>query len=175
MIDLPAISVIEIESIATGIYLSDQVLKSSPVSILRSGTIHDGKYLLLFGGSVASVEFAYNKLRDEGSEEIRDSVFIPNIHKRVIESINREKRNLSGDCVAVFETTSVPAVIKSADSGIKNADVEITEMMIADDVGGKGVVLFSGKLNEVQAALSAARAGITDIAFFQKSKNKFPG
>ena len=37
------------------------MLKKAPITVIKSGTVHNGKYLVLIGGSVASVEESYTK------------------------------------------------------------------------------------------------------------------
>ena len=54
----PALGLLELESIAAGIEVGDAMAKRAPVELLRAGTVHPGKYLVLVGGDVADVEEA---------------------------------------------------------------------------------------------------------------------
>jgi microcompartment protein CcmL/EutN len=47
-------------------------------------------------------------------------------------------------------------VIDAADAGVKAADVAVSSVRLADGLGGKGYVLFSGAVAEVEAAVEAA-------------------
>ena len=52
------------------------------------------------------------------------------------------------------------ATIKAADAGLKGAAVRILELRLADDLGGKGYLLFDGPISEVQAAVEIGRGDI---------------
>jgi microcompartment protein CcmL/EutN len=51
-----ALALLEFESVAAGILASDLMVKRAPIALLRCGTIHPGRFLVLVGGSVASTE-----------------------------------------------------------------------------------------------------------------------
>ena len=51
----PAIALLEFDSIAVGIEAGDAMAKRAPIDVLRSGTIHPGKYLVLVGGAVGAI------------------------------------------------------------------------------------------------------------------------
>ena len=57
----PAIAVIEFASIADGIYCTDALLKKAPIAMIKSGTVSQGRYLIIIGGSTASVEESLNE------------------------------------------------------------------------------------------------------------------
>ena len=148
-----SIAVLELKSVARGIFTSDAMLKHSPVSMVKAGSVHNGKYLILIGGSVASVEEAYRNGITAGGELISDSLFLPDVHSSVFKALFGNREKCSGESIATIETLSVPSVIKAADSGIKGTDVSIVEIRMADDLGGKGLVIFTGKLEEIEAAV----------------------
>jgi len=149
----PAIAVMELNSIPRGIFTGDAMVKNSPVSILRSGTVHNGKYLILVGGSVASVEEAYRTGLTAGEGFVTDSLFLPDPHMSVVNALSGKRETCSGQSIATIETLTVPAAVKAADAGIKGAEVRILEIRMADDLGGKGLIIFTGKLEEVETAV----------------------
>ena len=53
----------------------------------------------------------------------------------------------------MIETPTVAATIDAADAGVKGARVTIRDLRLADDLGGKGYVLFGGEVAEVEAAV----------------------
>jgi microcompartment protein CcmL/EutN len=55
-----ALALLEFETIAAGVLASDIMVKRSPIALLRCGTIHPGRFLILVGGSVASTEEAFS-------------------------------------------------------------------------------------------------------------------
>ena len=54
-----ALALLEFNTIAAGVLASDLMVKCSPIALLRCGTIHPGRFLVLVGGSVAITEEAY--------------------------------------------------------------------------------------------------------------------
>lgn len=158
----PAIAIIELDSIAVGIFTCDLMVKYSPVSLLRSGTVHNGKYIIMIGGTVAAVEEAYNKGLSAGEGNILDSMILPDIHPEVYDSLLGKRKLCEMESLAILETSSVPAVILSADSAVKGAEVDIVEIRIADDIGGKGMVIFTGKLEEIETAVKIGKEVLPD-------------
>ena len=59
----------------------------------------------------------------------------------------------SGTALGVIETASVPAAIRSADAGVKGAQVALLEVRLADGLHGKGLTLFTGEVADVEAAI----------------------
>jgi len=156
----PAFALIEFSRIATGIFAGDAMLKKSPISLLKLGTVHPGKHLIMIGGSVAAVEAAYEEGLNAGKQQIIDSVMLPGIDKAVYNAIMGARNSCSDEALAIIETSTVAAVIKCADAGIKAAEVDIVEIRLADDIGGKAITIFTGKLEEVETAVEISKAAV---------------
>lgn len=156
----PAMALLEFDSISAGIVSGDAMVKTSPIGAIYAGTVHPGRYLVLAGGDTASVEIALATGRETGRGHVTDWVFLPDIHVDVMSAItgNRDAASLSGEALGIVETTTVAAVIDAADAGAKTADVVVSSVRLADGLGGKGYVLFSGSVSEVEAAVEAASA-----------------
>jgi len=77
-----AIALLEFNTIAIGVLASDLMVKKSPIALLRCGTIHPGRYLILIGGSVASTQEAYAVGIQLGEREgaLSGSVFLGDVH-----------------------------------------------------------------------------------------------
>ena len=52
-------ALLEFKTVAAGVLASDRMVKRAPIALLRCGTIHPGRFLILVGGSVASTEEAF--------------------------------------------------------------------------------------------------------------------
>ena len=65
---------------------------------------------------------------------------------------------LREEALGIVETATVAAVIDAADAGVKAADVALSSIRLADGLGGKGYVLFSGQVADVEAAVESAEA-----------------
>lgn len=156
----PAIAVLEFDSIAKGIEAGDTMIKRAPLEVIRAGTVHPGKYLVLVGGLTADVEEAVAAGRELGEVALVDVVFLPDVHPDVVASIGGARREDGGEALGVIETRTVSSVIRAADAGVKGARVVIRELRLADELGGKGYVLFGGAVAEVEAAVEQGIARI---------------
>jgi len=136
----PALALLELDSIAAGIEAGDAMAKRAPIDVLRAGTVHPGKYLVLIGGAV-------------GDSALLDVVLLPNVHPELVAAIRGTRRAPTGEALGVIETATVAAIIEAADAGLKGALVRLLELRLADDLGGKGYLLFDGALADVEAAV----------------------
>ena len=154
----PAIALLEFDSISAGIVAGDAMVKTSPIGSIHAGTVHPGNYLVLAGGDTASVEIALSIGRDVGGDHVVDWVFLPDIHQSVSDAIvgNRDMASLTEEALGIVEASTVAAVIDAADAGAKAADATVSSLRLADGLGGKGYVLFSGEVAAVEAAIEAA-------------------
>jgi len=149
----PALALLELDSIAAGIEAGDAMAKRAPIDVIRAGTVHPGKYLILVGGAVADVEEALEAGREVGASSILDVVFLPHVHPELVAGIRGERRAATGEALGVIETATVAAIIEAADAGLKGARVHLLEIRLADDLGGKGYLLFDGPVADVEAAV----------------------
>ncbi len=154
----PAIAIVEFDSIASGIFTGDAMVKSSPVGSIYAGTVHPGRYIVLVAGDTASVEVALETGREAGTGSIIDSIFLPAIHEDVVAAIVSlvDAADFSGDAAGIVETDTVASVVEAADAGVKAAAVALPAVRLADGLGGKGYAIFTGPVAEVEAALEAA-------------------
>ncbi len=151
----PALGLLELESIAAGIVAGDAMAKRAPIEIIRAGTVHPGRYLVLVGGAVADVEEALEAGREAAATAIRDVVFLPNVHPEVVTGMRGVRHEATAEALGIIETDTVAATIRAADAGLKGARVTLLELRLADDLGGKGYLLFGGPVAEVEAAVEA--------------------
>jgi len=149
----PALGLLELDSIAAGIAAGDAMAKRAPIEVIRAGTVHPGKYLVLVGGAVADVEEALAAGREAGAASVRDEVFLPNVHPGVVAGMRGSRLEAAGEALGIIETDTVAAIIEAADAGLKGARVQLLELRLADDLGGKGYLLFDGPVAEVEAAV----------------------
>jgi len=158
-----ALALLEFETIAAGVLASDLMVKRAPVALLRCGTIHPGKFLILVGGSVASTEEAYLAGTQMGDAEqyLSGSVFLGDVHPALHDAVLGTRRDMTGDALAVVETRSSPALLAAVDAAIKSTPVILSEIRLGDDLGGHALALMSGDLTDAETALGicAERAG----------------
>lgn len=157
----PAIALIEYSSIATGILAGNEMLKKAPITVIKSGTVHNGKYLVLIGGSVASVEESYAKGLAVDPDNIIDNMILPDVHQQLHDSILGSRLKCTEESLGIIEASSVSTMIKASDAGVKGANVNIVEIRLADDIGGKSFTIYNGSVEEVQAAVEIAKKAVT--------------
>jgi microcompartment protein CcmL/EutN len=149
----PAVALLEFDSIAVGIEAGDAMVKRAPLDVIKAGTVHPGKYLVLVGGRVADVDEALEAGRSVGSEHLVDEMVLPDVHDDVVAALLGQRVTGPGEALGIIETASVAAIIEAADAGVKGAAVTLREIRMADGLGGKGYLLFSGPVSEVDAAV----------------------
>jgi len=149
----PALALVEFGSIAAGIQAADAMVKRAPIDVIKTGTVQPGKYLVLIGGMVADVEESLAAGREVGAAAVVDYILLPQVHPEVVEAVGGVRVPEVNDSLGVIETTTVAASIHAADAGIKGAEVRLVEVRLADGLGGKGIVLFSGLVADVEAAI----------------------
>ncbi len=156
----PALALIDFESIAAGIEAADAMVKRAQIDLLKVGTVQPGRYLVLIGGSVADVEESFAAGLEVGADAVLDRVFLPHVHPEVVSAIAGGRVPDVRDALGVVETATVASVIRAADAGVKGADVRLVEVRLADGLGGKGIVLFSGLVADVEAAVEIGVASL---------------
>ena len=149
----PALALLEFNSIAAGIQAADAMVKRAPIDVIKAGTVQPGKYLVLIRGEVADVEESLAAGREVGGDTAVDFVYLPQVHPEVVEVVGGGRVPEVTDALGVVETTTVAAAIHAADAGVKGAEVRLVEVRLADGLGGKGIVLFSGLVADVEAAV----------------------
>jgi len=152
------IGVLEYSSIAVGIKALDEMVKVAPIKIIEARTICPGKYLIVFSGDVASVEYSYHKGLETGKEYIVDQLFLPMVHQDVIPAIGRIVNMDGWDSIGIIETQSVVSSIEAADEAAKVGGVKIIEIRLAIGFGGKSYLKMMGTLDAVEAAMAAGVA-----------------
>ena len=158
----PAIALLEFSSIAVGTRASDALMKKSPVTLLRAGSLQPGKYAVLFSGEVADVEESYVEGRRVGEAALLDQVFLPDVDRRVYAAVLGRRGDWRDDAVGIIETPTLAATVRAADAAVKGANVEIVEIRLGDGLGGKGLAHFSGLRADVEAAIEIGSAAIAD-------------
>lgn len=152
----PALALLDFSSIAVGIETADAMIKRAQLETIRAGTVQPGRYLVLLGGSVADVHEAMDAGLEVGAGALLDRVFLPNVHPEVVAAIGGGRAAAPNDALGVVETMTVAAAISAADAGVKGAEVNLVEIRLADGLGGKGIVLYSGMVADVEAAVEIA-------------------
>lgn len=154
--DTIVLGVIEFSSIAIGFNALDQMVKIAPIKIIDARTICLGKYLIVFSGDLASVEYSFKKGFETGGDFIVDKLMLPMMHPELIEAIGNIKQTEEWGTIGIIETLTVTSSIEAADIAAKESGVNIIEIRLANGFGGKSYVKMIGELENIQAAMNAA-------------------
>ncbi|MEJ2097424.1 MAG: BMC domain-containing protein [Deltaproteobacteria bacterium] len=153
--ELKAIAMIELNSIAKGVETADEMLKTADVELIMAQPICAGKYMVLVSGDVESVERASEAGKETAAEFMVDDFVIPNVHTSIFPALTATTRIQEIDSLAVIETFSVASAITAADAAVKAADVDIIEIRCATGLGGKSFLYLTGDVSSVNSAVDA--------------------
>ncbi|MBN2431978.1 MAG: BMC domain-containing protein [Acidobacteria bacterium] len=156
-----AIGALEFNSIARGIEAADAMAKAAEVEIFTSRSICPGKYLTLVHGNVSSVSAAIQAGREVARGFVVDEFVIPNVHPEIFPALTGTADVAEIRAVGVLETYSALTGILAGDAAAKAAPVALIEVRVANGIGGKAVLILTGDVASVEAAI---RAGIDAIA-----------
>ena len=154
----PAIGLLEFSSIASGVAAGDAMVKRAPVDAMYAGTVHPGKFIILVGGLTASVEEAMEAGRQVGGDVVVAELFLPDVHPAVVTAVRGVRVASAAEALGIVETTTVAGAIDAADGAMKAAAVELLDLRLGDDIGGKGYATVGGSLPDVEAAVAAGLA-----------------
>jgi microcompartment protein CcmL/EutN len=155
----PALAMIEIGDVASGLVALDALVKEAPVRVVAAGTIQSGHYLIAFAGEVYAVELAFERGSERAGEAIVDSVLLPHAERRILPALLDGAARLPapGDALGVVQTGSSPTLLRALDAGLKGAEVELVELRVAEGLAGRGVATVWGTQSDVEAAIELAK------------------
>lgn len=166
----PAVSAMELASIARGVVVLDQMHKRAETTVVAAQTLSPGRYLILLSGSVAEIEEAMDAGIETAGEDLVDHVLIRDPHAGLRDALASRLRVQLGESLLIIETTTVSATLLAADRTLKEADVELLELRLGAGLSGKGVFTLTGALHMIEAAqdvvthaLSEARVVRTEL------------
>lgn len=151
-----AIGMIEFSSIAKGIETCDIMLKAANVSIIKASTICPGKYIIIISGDTGDVKSAMSIGKNNAGEHLVDELFIANITEQLIPAISMTNQIDTKGAVGVIEFYSVTSAVLAADICVKSANVSLVEIKTGYAIGGKGVVILTGEIGAIRAAMENA-------------------
>lgn len=155
----PAFASIEFNSVPSGIFAADALLKKSPISMIRSGTIGSGRYLILLAGTTASVEEAHQEALFHGGLQVADDAFLPDIHPALYEAVLGNVRKMGAGPLLVLETPTVSCNLQAIEAALKGVPVELIEFRAGDPrMDGRGLAILQGDLYDIEAAQEIALA-----------------
>lgn len=167
-----ALAFLELKSIAKGLFLTDAVLKKAPIEILLSQPVSPGKFMLLFVGSVASVEVSFQEGVEKGGVQILRKIFIPQLHPQLrpfLEELTFEKnlRKPVNGSVGILESQTLASAVLAADRALKLTPVTLCRFHMGYGIGGKAYFVLSGSLEDIQASVETGKQVLEEENSFE--------
>lgn len=151
-----AVGVIELKNIPKGVEATDSALKSAGVQVVSAHPSCPGKYEIILTGSISNITASVQHVLDKFSDYVVDSSIMGRIDEQVITALFGTQTAERKGSLGLIETYSAATTIKAADIAVKTAKIEIFDLRISRGMGGKGVVLITGEVGDVTAAIEAS-------------------
>lgn len=152
---LYAVGVMELKSIAKGIEACDAALKSAGIRLVSAHPACPGKYEIILTGSISDVSAAVDHVKNGYETYIIDVSIMGRIDEQVVKALFGTQAEAGRGALGVVETFSAASAIKAADLAVKTARVEIYDLRVSRGMGGKGILLITGDVGDVTAAVEA--------------------
>ncbi len=159
-----SIAVIELKSIPKGVEATDAALKSAGVDMVSAHPACPGKYEIILTGTISDVTAAVNHVKSRFEGYIIDASVMGVIDEAVIKALFSTNTAERVGSLGLIETFSAASAIKAADIAVKTARVQIYDLRVSRGMGGKGVVLITGDVGDVTAAVEAGANYAKDVA-----------
>jgi bacterial microcompartment shell protein len=157
----PALGLIETNSIARGLVVTDHMVKKAPVQLVLRRTVSPGKHLTLVTGEVADVEESMRAGMESAGHTLVDRLELAQVADELLAALRRNAAPPGHDgALGIFETFSVASSLLGADAACKAAAVRLCELHLADGLGGKAYFVLCGEQADVEAGLYAAETAI---------------
>jgi microcompartment protein CcmL/EutN len=141
------------------------MLKTANVELVLAQPFCPGKFIVMVAGDVGAVQSAVRAGRSAGADGVVDEFVLPNIHPSIFPALSGCTEIKELKALGMIESFSVASGITAADAAVKAAPVELIEIRLARGMGGKAVVLFTGDVGAVNAAVRAGTQTILDSGF----------
>ena len=150
-----SIGVIELKCVPKGVEAADAALKSAGIDMVSAHPSCPGKYEIILTGSISNVTAAIDHVRERFDGYVIDSSVMGRIDEQVIAALFSTNEGRKSGSLGLIETYSAATAIKAADIAVKTARVAIYDLRVSRGMGGKGIVMLTGEIGDVTAAVEA--------------------
>ena len=164
-----SIGVIELKSVPKGVEAADAALKSAGIDMVSAHPSCPGKYEIILTGSISNVTAAVNHVTTRFEGYVIDSSVMGRIDEQVISALFGTQTGEREGSLGLIETFSAASAIKAADIAVKTARVAIYDLRVSRGMGGKGVVMLTGEVGDVTAAVEAGANYAKGVATLSSS------
>lgn len=164
-----SIGVIELKSIPKGVEAADAALKSAGIDMVCSHPACPGKYEIVLTGSISNITAAVHHVLSKFEGYVIDSSIMGRIDEVVIAALFGTHTTAPEGALGLIETFSAASAIKAADLAVKSARVNIFDLRVSRGMGGKGIVMLTGEVGDVSAAVEAGADYAKKLAMLSSS------
>jgi microcompartment protein CcmL/EutN len=157
-----ALAALDLASIARGYKTLDAIVKRATVKIDLARAVSSGRFVIVMAGDIAEVEESYSAALEMAGSNLVDHVAITSPHEQLVRALKKaaschasEGWHPSSRSLLIAEFDTVSTTLRAAEVSLKNCDVQVSSMRLAEGIAGKGVVILHGDLCEIEAATQA--------------------
>lgn len=148
-----ALATLDLASIAKGFATLDAMVKKAIVKVEIASPVSPGRFVIAICGEIADVEESYHAGLSVAGSNIIDHIFLP---KPQLQST----KSKIGKSALIAECDTVSSTILAADVTLKNCDVTLGSMKLAEGLGGKGFCVLQGELCEIDEAVNIIKRSL---------------
>lgn len=157
---LRTIGCVELNSVATGMYTADEMVKAASVELVLARTTCPGRYLIVVTGDTGAVSSSVAAGRAAGEDMIVDWFIIPNVHEDVVPALTGTGPMPQINALGIIETMTTASCILAADAAAKAGSVSLLEIRFASGLAGKSFVTMTGDVGSVKSSVDAGVTGV---------------
>lgn len=157
-----AIGMLELNSIACGMETCDVMIKAADIELIHAAPTCPGKYIILVGGDTGAVNEALSQgTRCAAAHEV-GKLILPRVHPAVLDAIRGRVSHDSIRSLGIIEFRTVSSAVIAADFMVKAANISLIRVSIGHAIGGKGYVVVTGDVGDVNTSVDAAEKGLRE-------------
>ena len=163
-----ALGCIEYKTVIAGVMATDQMIKAATVQIIHGQVVHPGKYVVFLAGGLGALQAVIEKGKRDFPDDVIDDFLLGNIHPMVLQGLQGKCEYQETDALGMIETSSIPSIIVAADLAAKTTKVDLIQLRLSKEMGGKAYVFFTGELAAVDLSVQAGANYAKDQGFLVK-------
>jgi len=151
----PALAGLELDSVARGLLVTDELVKEARVEVVTASPSTPGRFLVLFGGEEANVDYALARGRTLAEATLVDELHLSVVDPQLVPALSGPRPPATDDAIGVLEARSALSTLLAADAAAKRAHVHLIQVVVSRGLHGKGFVTLAGTVGDVEAGLEA--------------------
>lgn len=154
---MDTLGIVETRTIASGVLLSDVMMKEADVELVRASTICSGRYIIFIAGDRDAVATAVKSAEDSGRSLVGNFV-ISNVSPQLLHVLQKGSVAHPGGALGLVECRNVSSGVVAADSAIKHSNVQLLRFVTGQGINGKSYFVLGGDVASVKDATETAES-----------------